>query len=266
MFLVDDLLLGPGKGALLVFKELARKAQEDWLDDDAIKQELQEIYALAEAGKISSQEFEARECRLLERLEQIARIRFAQKWGHDNGQVVIEAEAGTQSLPVITTEPIVIDTPVIETSTPPSAAAPWAPSVSPSASAREHSSELRRDFAGAASGRVAGSTPASAPWVPSAPPARAAFETPSTPSNALSIGQVVESAKAALALLNLKVSVISSVFPDDGGWRVTAELVERRGVPDTNDQIGVYELRLDAAGAVTRYERTRLRRRGDLGH
>jgi hypothetical protein len=82
----------------------------------------------------------------------------------------------------------------------------------------------------------------------------------------LSIGQVVESAKAALALLGLKVSVISSVSPEDGGWRVTAELVERRGVPDTNDQIGVYELHLDAAGSVTRYERTRLRRRGDLGH
>jgi hypothetical protein len=77
--------------------------------------------------------------------------------------------------------------------------------------------------------------------------------------------QVVESASKALALLNLKVSVISSVSPEDDGWRVTAELIERRGVPDTNDQIGVYDLRLDAAGTVLRYERTRLRRRGDLG-
>jgi len=76
---------------------------------------------------------------------------------------------------------------------------------------------------------------------------------------------VVESAQRALALLNLKVSVISSVSPEDNGWHVTAELVERRGVPDSNDQIGVYELRLDATGTVTRYERTRLRRRGDLG-
>jgi hypothetical protein len=81
----------------------------------------------------------------------------------------------------------------------------------------------------------------------------------------LNIAQVVESAKSALALLNLKVSVIASVSPEDGGWRVIAELVERRGVPDTNDQIGVYELHLDAAGSVLRYERTRLRRRGDLG-
>jgi hypothetical protein len=64
----------------------------------------------------------------------------------------------------------------------------------------------------------------------------------------------------------LRVSVITSVAPDEGGWRVTAELVERRGIPDTNDLIGVYELRLDAAGEVLRYERTRLRRRGDLGH
>ena len=82
----------------------------------------------------------------------------------------------------------------------------------------------------------------------------------------LSIAQVFESTARALALLNLKVSVITSVAPDEGGWRVCADLVERRGIPDTNDLIGVYELRLDAAGNVLRYERTRLRRRGDLGH
>src|SRR5918995_49437 len=81
MFLIDNLLLAPGRAVYFVFKELARKAQEDWLDDDSVKQELQEIYALVEAGKISSQDFEARECRLLERLEQIARAKFNSKWG-----------------------------------------------------------------------------------------------------------------------------------------------------------------------------------------
>jgi hypothetical protein len=88
---------------------------------------------------------------------------------------------------------------------------------------------------------------------------------PDVPAVVLSIGQVVESTSRALSLLNLKLSVITSVAPEDGGWRVTAELVERRGVPDTNDLIGVYELRLDGSGTVTKYERTRLRRRGDLG-
>ena len=159
MFLVDDLLLGPGKGAMLVFQELARKAQEDWLDDDAIKQELQEAYALVEAGKISSQEFEARECRLLERLEQIARLKFAEKWGHEEPAMLIEAQAGTDSLPVITAEPVVIDTPVIESSVGiralPLPAAPW----EPSASARENSGELWRDRTEAACGRDGGPAP-----------------------------------------------------------------------------------------------------------
>jgi hypothetical protein len=99
-----------------------------------------------------------------------------------------------------------------------------------------------------------------APVAPLAPSLAAPSAAP------LSISQVFECTARALALLNLKVSVITSVAPDEGGWRVTAELVERRGIPDTNDLIGVYELRLDAAGTVLRYERTRLRRRGDLGH
>ena len=33
MFLIDDLLMAPGKAVLFVFQELARKAQEELLDD-----------------------------------------------------------------------------------------------------------------------------------------------------------------------------------------------------------------------------------------
>jgi len=274
MFLVDDLLLGPGKGALLVFKELARKAQEDWLDDDSIKQELQEIYALAEAGKISTQDFEARECRLLERLEQIARMRFAEKWTNADASEVIEGEISAAPLPPLTTgaspaprpEPPASDAETmpmrlalddygsgpLPIETPAAIAAPvFAPSPPPPPVFEPPPSPL----------------PVFAPVLPSAAAPRAphAPSAPQAPSRVLSISEVVESTKRALALLNLKVSVISSISPDDGGWRVTAELVERRGIPDTNDLIGVYELRLDPAGSVLRYERTRLRRRADLG-
>src|SRR5919108_6152196 len=108
MFLVDNLLLGPGKAAMFVFKELARKAQEDWLDDDAIKQELQEIYALVEAGKISTQDFEARECRLLERLEQIAKAKFKDKWGQQQTPAVID------TVPLIEDAPSLEPVPAIE--------------------------------------------------------------------------------------------------------------------------------------------------------
>src|ERR671925_165136 len=83
MFLLDDLLLTPGKAALFLFQELARKANEDWLNDDAIKQELQELYALLDAGKMSGPEFETRETRLLQRLEQIATAKSGQSQGRE---------------------------------------------------------------------------------------------------------------------------------------------------------------------------------------
>lgn len=282
MFFLDDVLLGPGKAALMVFKELARKVEEDWLDDDAVKQELQEIYALVEAGKISSQEFEARECKLLERLEQIARARFNDKWGPGDGQAVIEGEVSAEPTPwEIAPAPVMATTPpmktpwllepLLETSAPVAPAAPVAPvtlveQVAPVA----HVAPAAQVAPEAPMAPTAPTPVAPAPVPPMAPKAPlapvAAPVAPMAPAAPLSIAQVFESTARALALLNLKVSVITSVAPDEGGWRVSADLVERRGIPDTNDLIGVYELRLDAAGNVLRYERTRLRRRGDLGH
>jgi hypothetical protein len=267
MFLVDNLLLGPGKAAMFVFKELARKAQEDWLDDDAIKQELQEIYALVEAGKISTQDFEARECRLLERLEQIAKAKFKDKWGQQQTPAVID------TVPLIEDAPSLEPVPAIERITtitalplepppppllPPPVLPPPQPLPPPPPPAPP---------------RAVAATPVPAPPVMTPPvPAQPVMTPPvmtppvmTVPPAGLSIVQVMESTSRALSLLNLKVSAITSVSPADDGWRITAELIERRGVPDTNDQIGVYELRLDGAGNVTRYERTRLRRRGDLG-
>jgi hypothetical protein len=247
MFLVDDLLLGPGKAAMVVFKELARKVQEDWLDDAAVKQELQEIYALAEAGKISSQEFEARECRLLERLEQIARAKFHDKWGQPEEPPVIDAS--------VVAEPHVEETPWL---LPPAPAAP------------PMSEPPRAPVAPVAPAASVASVASVSPVLPVTPVAPVAPVTPVAPvaplvSSPLTMAQVVESTTRALALLNLKLSVVTSAAPEDGGWRVTAELIERRGVPDTNDLIGVYEFHLDRSGNVVRYERTRLRRRGDIG-
>src|SRR5437870_5771246 len=83
MFLIDDLLNAPGKAILFVFQELARKAQEELLDDESVKRELQEIYNLLSSGKISEAEFEGRENGLLERLEQIAKLKFQSKPGAD---------------------------------------------------------------------------------------------------------------------------------------------------------------------------------------
>src|SRR5881628_3834064 len=78
MFLLDSLLLAPGKAVIAM---LAKKAQEEFLDDASVKQELQEIYKLLEGGTISEKEFDAREVGLLQRLEQIAMAKLGGNWG-----------------------------------------------------------------------------------------------------------------------------------------------------------------------------------------
>lgn len=65
-------------------------------------------------------------------------------------------------------------------------------------------------------------------------------------------------------LLGREISSVIGAAPAGGGWLVTMELVERRAIPNSQDLLGVYEVQVDGGG-VTRYERTRVRRRGDVG-
>jgi len=75
VLLVDDLLLAPGRGLLFVFKEIAKTAQQELLDDEAVRQELREAYLLLETGRISEREFERRERILIRRLEAVEKMR-----------------------------------------------------------------------------------------------------------------------------------------------------------------------------------------------
>ena len=75
MFLVDDVLLSPVTGILFVLNELAKRAREELLDDEAVRQDLRETYMLLEVGSISEQEFERREQTLIRRLEAIERMK-----------------------------------------------------------------------------------------------------------------------------------------------------------------------------------------------
>jgi Gas vesicle synthesis protein GvpO len=125
---------------------------------------------------------------------------------------------------------------------------------------------------------IAAAIPAQAdrpPLTPPAPPAPAptpavagdSVAVPVSPASAptLTMAQVIESTLRHLSMLKLRVSAVTAVSRADDGWRVTAELLERKAVPDTSDLLGVYDLQLDAAGNVLRYERTHMRRRADLG-
>ena len=73
--MIDDVLLSPARGLIFVLNELAKKAREELLDDGSVKHELREIYMLLETGRISEQEFDRRERRLVRRLEEIERMR-----------------------------------------------------------------------------------------------------------------------------------------------------------------------------------------------
>ena len=255
MLLVDDLLMAPGKAVVALFEQLAKRAQEEFLDDAVVKQELHEIHALIEAGRISETEFETREGRLLERLEQITRAKLQGGWAGlaalpapteaDIADIV--AFAREQAPPAIDTRaipcalaPTVIDTVVVEREpvTPAIEVAPAAVPAFPPPPAVSDPTPVQT------------TAPAIAP---AAPPVR------------VTMSQAVEGALRGLAMLKMKVSSITCVVPNGEGWQVTVELVERRGVPDTSDLLGVYDTFLDAAGNVLRYERTRIRRRCDVG-
>jgi len=72
MFVVDDLLMAPAHGLLWIFREIHQAAQEEMVTDaESITADLSALYMRLETGKITEEEFEAEEKRLLERLDKI---------------------------------------------------------------------------------------------------------------------------------------------------------------------------------------------------
>lgn len=65
------------------------------------------------------------------------------------------------------------------------------------------------------------------------------------------------------SILNKKVEGITSVSGDGEDWKVLVEVLERKAVPDTQDLLNIYELRLSADLELTGYKRIGMRHRGD---
>ncbi|MDI6810921.1 MAG: gas vesicle protein GvpO [archaeon] len=65
-------------------------------------------------------------------------------------------------------------------------------------------------------------------------------------------------------LLDKKAESVISVTKEESEWKVLVEVLERRAVPDSQDLLGRYELRLDENKELLGYERVVLRRRTDL--
>jgi hypothetical protein len=66
--------------------------------------------------------------------------------------------------------------------------------------------------------------------------------------------------------LKIQPSGVIGIQGDEGGgWAVTAEMLEKKSIPDAMDILGVYEIHLDAMGKIRDFSRTHLRKRGDTG-
>lgn len=73
MFLLDDILLSPLRGILWVAREVDKVAQEELANEaETIKADLSELYQMLEKGRITEEEFDAREKVLLDRLDAIS--------------------------------------------------------------------------------------------------------------------------------------------------------------------------------------------------
>ncbi len=79
------------------------------------------------------------------------------------------------------------------------------------------------------------------------------------------LGPILERAVQELkSLTGFELSSVVAVARRADGWSLRIELLERRGVPDTMDLIGLYEVLTSVDGHVLQFERQVLRHRGDV--
>jgi hypothetical protein len=72
VLILDDILLFPVRGVALLAEQVLQAATHEFESEaGAVRNELRELYMMLEAGRISEQEFDAREKPLLERLDRI---------------------------------------------------------------------------------------------------------------------------------------------------------------------------------------------------
>ncbi len=80
--------------------------------------------------------------------------------------------------------------------------------------------------------------------------------------------EIMDIGKQSLSILektlNKKPESVISVNREGKEWKVLAEVLERRAVPDTQDILGRYELRMDEKGEVLGYKQVLTKRRADL--
>jgi len=79
------------------------------------------------------------------------------------------------------------------------------------------------------------------------------------------IQEILEKASLAAGfMLNKEIDCIVCMNKTQEGWLAEVEVLERRSVPDSQDILGRYEMKLDDGGELLGYKRIMLRRRSDM--
>jgi hypothetical protein len=81
----------------------------------------------------------------------------------------------------------------------------------------------------------------------------------------ITLEQAIAQATAKiLQLTGLKLVGVIGVTPDEeGNYLIKTEVIERAGIPDTMDILGLYEINLDRNGNLINYSRIDMRKRGE---
>ena len=78
MLLIDDLLLAPFKGIFHIFKEIHKRVEEEFYDEEHIINQMRSLQTSLQLGDITEEEYDQAEEDLVERL-QITRERNAER-------------------------------------------------------------------------------------------------------------------------------------------------------------------------------------------
>ncbi|MBI5956550.1 MAG: gas vesicle protein [Chloroflexi bacterium] len=77
--------------------------------------------------------------------------------------------------------------------------------------------------------------------------------------------EIAQRAKEQLArLTGLKPDTVSALSKAEEGWHVSVDLIELKRIPEATDVLATYEVVLDDAGNMIRYERTKRYYRGQV--
>ncbi len=74
-FLLDDILLFPVKGVLWVGRNIAGSAKAELMDESGVRESLLQLQMRLEAEEITEEEYKSEEAMLLEKLEEIRRLK-----------------------------------------------------------------------------------------------------------------------------------------------------------------------------------------------